>query len=97
MLSRWWLATVYDTDCLQPLKQTHGFSLEQRQPLAPLIPRHQWERRHCRCCGRLQVAPTCAPLAREAPRLCLVETVLMSQKAFCFLREAHAVPPRSNR
>ena len=24
MLSRWWLATVYDTDCLQPLKKTHG-------------------------------------------------------------------------
>ena len=24
MLSRWWFATVYDTDCWQPLEQTHG-------------------------------------------------------------------------
>ena len=27
MLSWWWCAPVYDTDCLQPLKQTHGCSL----------------------------------------------------------------------
>ena len=30
MLSRWWLATVYDTKCLQSLKQTHGCSLWSR-------------------------------------------------------------------
>ena len=27
VLSRWWCAPVYDTDCLQPLKQTHGCPL----------------------------------------------------------------------
>ena len=27
LLSRWWLATVFDTDCLHPLKQTRGCSL----------------------------------------------------------------------
>ena len=85
-----WCAPVFDTDCLQPLQLTHGFSFEQRQPLAPLIPRHQWERRHCRCCGRLPVAPTRAPLARDAPRLCLVETVLLSPEGVLLLREAHA-------
>ena len=26
MLSCWWCAPVHDTGCLQPLKQTHGFS-----------------------------------------------------------------------
>ena len=75
-------------------------SLEQRQllaPLVPLIPRHQWVRRHCRCCDRLPVAPSRAPLARcrwlrprhlarEAPRLCLVETVLPSPEG------VHLVP-----
>ena len=107
MLSRWWLATVYDTDCLQPLGLTHGCSLwsEQRQLLAPLLPRHLWVR-HCRCCDRLPVAPSRAPLARcrwlrprhlacEAPRLCLVETVLPLQKTFCFcetLTLLHLVP-----
>ena len=30
MLSRWWLATVYDTKCLQSLKQTNGCSLWSR-------------------------------------------------------------------
>ena len=86
MLSRWWLAPVCDTDCLQPLKQTHDCSLWSR-----------WCRsfldtsgcRHCRCCDRLPVAPSRAPLARflwlrrrhlarEAPRLSRL------QKAFCF-------------
>ena len=86
-------------------------SLEQRQllaPMVPLIPRHQWVRRHCRCFDRLPVAPSRAPLARcrwlrprhlarEAPRLCLVETVLLSPEDVLLLREAHAAPPRSNR
>ena len=64
--------------------------------------------RHCRCCDRLQVAPSHAPLARcrwnrprhlarEAPRLCLVETGLPSPEAVLLLREAHAAPPRSSR
>ena len=30
----------------------------------PLIPRYQWVCRHCRCCDRLPVAPSRAPLAR---------------------------------
>ena len=112
MLSRWWVATVFDTDCLQPLKQTHGCSLwssgKLLAPLVPLIPRHQWVRHHCRCCDRLPVAPSRAPLARcrwlrprhlarEAPRLCLVETVLQSPEGVLLLREAHAAPHRSNR
>ena len=74
-------------------------SLEQRQPLVPLTPPHQWVSRHCRCCGRLPVAPTRAPLARcrwlrprhlarEAPRLCLVETALPSPEGVLLLREA---------
>ena len=36
-------------------------------------------------------------LAREAPLLCLVETVLPSPEGVLLLREAHAAPPRSSR
>ena len=36
-------------------------------------------------------------LAREAPRLCPVETVLPSPEGVLLLREAHAAAPRSNR
>ena len=110
--SCWWCAPVYDTDCLQPLKQTHGCSLwssgQLLAPLVPLIPRHQLACPRCRCCGLLSVAPSRAPLARcrwlrprhlvrEAPRLCLVETVLPSPEGVLLLRETHAAPPRSNR
>ena len=67
VLSRWWFATVYDTDCLQPLKQTHGCSLwSSGNRWSPLIPRHQWARPRRRCCGRLPVAPSRAPLAHCA-------------------------------
>ena len=72
----------------------------------PLIPRHQRARPRRRCCDRLPVAPSRAPLARcrwlrprhlarEAPRL--VETVLRSPEDVLLLREAHVAPPRSNR
>ena len=71
-------------------EQTHGcFLWSSGQPLVSMIPQHLWACPRRRCCGRLPVAPTRAPLARcrwlrprhlarEAPRLCLVETVLLS-------------------
>ena len=93
------------------LSDSRLLSLEQQQllaPLVPLIPRHEWVRCHCRCCDRLPVVPSRAPLARcrwlerrrlvrEAPRLCLVETGLPSPEDILLLQEAHPAPPRSNR
>ena len=105
MLSWWWCAPVYDI----ATQDSWLISLEQRQllaPLVPVIPRHQWVRRHCRCCDRLPVAPSRAPLARcrwlrprhlarEAPRLCLVKQFSPLHKAFCLCEKLtllHLVP-----
>ena len=58
----------------------------------PLIPRYQWVCRHCRCCDRLPVAPSRAPLARclwlrrrhlarEAPRLSRLQKASASARS----------------
>ena len=82
----------------------------QRQPVVPLVPlvprilRHQW--RACLVIIILGVALARAPpdrcrwqwsLAREAGRLCLVETVLLFPEDGAPLRVALAAPPPSNR
>ena len=56
MLSCRWFATVDDTDSVQPLKQTHGFSLWSSA--------YRWGPRRRRCCNRLPAAPSRAPLVR---------------------------------
>ena len=99
------VATVYDTDCLQTVKQTHGCSLWSSGSRwchwCRCFLDTKWACPRRRCCGRLPVAPSRAlrprHLASEAPRLCLVETVLPSPEDVLLLREAHAAPPRSNR
>ena len=81
MLSCWLLATVDDTISVQPLKQTHGFSLWSSA--------YRQRPRRRRYCFRLPAAPSRAPLlrcrwlrplhlTREAPQLCHVKTVLPS-------------------
>ena len=88
MLSCQWFATVDDTDNLQPLKQTHGFSLWSSA--------YRWgPRRRC-FCNSLSAAPSRAPLVRcrwfrplyltrEAPRLCHVKKRFSRlQKIFYF-------------
>ena len=75
-------------------------------PLVPLIPRHQWAHPRCRCCGRLPVAPSRAPLARcwwlrpwhlarKTPRLCLfdVATCLRSVLLCARMRAAAVGAP----